>query len=50
MQDLIFVAVMLAFFATCVGLVRACEWIIGPDLEMAPVAPAEDTAEAEAAA
>jgi hypothetical protein len=27
--DAFYVGVTLAFFALCVGLVRACEWIIG---------------------
>jgi hypothetical protein len=31
MQDVIFVAVIIAFFGLCVLLVRACDWIIGPD-------------------
>ena len=31
MQDVIFVAVMIGFFGLCVLLVRACDWIIGPD-------------------
>jgi hypothetical protein len=31
MGDLIFVAVMMAFFALSVAYVRACERIIGPD-------------------
>lgn len=31
MSDLIFLALVLAFFALAAGLVRACEHIIGPD-------------------
>jgi hypothetical protein len=31
MADLIFVAVIVAFFAVCVLLVKACDRIIGPD-------------------
>jgi hypothetical protein len=31
MADLVFVAVMVAFFALALALVRACERIIGPD-------------------
>jgi hypothetical protein len=31
MADLWFVLVLLAFFGLCVGFVRACDVIIGPD-------------------
>lgn len=31
MSDLIFLAVIAGFFAAAVGLLRACEHIIGPD-------------------
>jgi hypothetical protein len=31
MADLLFVAVILVFFALCVLLVKACDRIIGPD-------------------
>lgn len=31
MADLLFVAVIIAFFAVCVLLVKACDRIIGPD-------------------
>jgi len=31
MADLLFVAVIVAFFALCLLLVRACDRIIGPD-------------------
>ena len=33
MTDVIFLAVLVAFFALAVAFVRACEHIIGPDLE-----------------
>ena len=33
MQDLIFVAILTAFFALAVVFVKACELIIGPDVE-----------------
>ena len=33
MADVLFVAALVAFFALAVGFVRACERIIGPDLE-----------------
>jgi hypothetical protein len=29
--DLLFIAIVLAFFALCVGYVRVCDRIIGPD-------------------
>ena len=31
MSDLIYVALVVAFFAVAAGLVRACEAVIGPD-------------------
>jgi hypothetical protein len=31
MADVLFVAVLVAFFAVAVGLVRACDRIIGPE-------------------
>jgi hypothetical protein len=39
--DLIFLAVLVAFFALAVGLVRACDRIIGPDTAAAPDVAAE---------
>jgi|1186.fasta_scaffold701665_1 hypothetical protein len=40
MADVVFVAVILAFFALAALLVRACERIIGPDeLAAVPAAP-----------
>jgi len=33
MQDVIFLAVLTAFFALAVVFVKACELIIGPDVE-----------------
>jgi hypothetical protein len=35
MQDVIFVALLTAFFALAVVFVKACELIIGPDVEAA---------------
>ena len=35
MQDVIFVAMLTAFFALAVVFVKACELIIGPDIEAA---------------
>ena len=33
MADVLFLAILVAFFAVAVVFVRACERIIGPDLE-----------------
>jgi hypothetical protein len=33
MQDVIFIAILVAFFALTVVFVKACELIIGPDIE-----------------
>ncbi|HEV7525730.1 MAG TPA: hypothetical protein VGP92_12245 [Acidimicrobiia bacterium] len=33
MQDVIFIAILVAFFALAVLFVKACELIIGPDVE-----------------
>ena len=35
MQDVIFVLILAAFFALAVVFVKACELIIGPDIEAA---------------
>ena len=45
-EDLIFIAILAAFFALALGLVRACERIIGPDVESTRVdadSPASDS-------
>jgi hypothetical protein len=34
-QDVIFIAILTAFFALAVVFVKACEHIIGPDVEAA---------------
>ena len=31
MRDLIYLLITLAFFATCVGLIKGCDLVIGPD-------------------
>lgn len=31
MSDLVYLVLTLAFFAACVGLVRVCDALIGPD-------------------
>lgn len=48
MTDIIFIAVLVAFFALAAVFVRACEHIIGPDLEAQ--APADATGPDRAAA
>jgi hypothetical protein len=40
MSDLIYLAVIVGFFAVAFGLLRACEHIIGPDTTSAAAAPA----------
>jgi hypothetical protein len=32
-RDVIYILITLAFFAICVGLVRACDALLGPDEE-----------------
>jgi hypothetical protein len=39
--DVLFVVITIAFFVLCVGYVRVCDRIIGPD-PVPPRAPAED--------
>ena len=34
MADLLFIAITIAFFVVCVGYVRVCDRIIGPDPAM----------------
>ena len=31
MRDVLYVALMAAFFAAAMGFVRVCDWLIGPD-------------------
>ena len=31
MRDVVYILITLAFFAICVGLVRACDVLLGPD-------------------
>ena len=45
MGDIVFLATMLAFFALCVGLVRACDRLIGADDVGAAGSEAEPQAE-----
>lgn len=37
MADVIFLLITVAFFALCVGFVRVCDRIIGPDDEQGPL-------------
>jgi len=48
LADVLFLAILVAFFAVAVVFVHACERIIGPDLEAE--APIEDTGSQQAAA
>jgi len=48
MADVLFVAVLVAFFAVCVGFVRLCDRVIGGDEAVAPSA-ADEPDEAMAA-
>ena len=49
MSDLIYVAVIVGFFAVAFGLLRACEHIIGPDTaSAAPATPATEREEVSA--
>jgi hypothetical protein len=41
MGDVLFVVILVAFFALAVVFVRACDRIIGPDLESVPVTETE---------
>jgi hypothetical protein len=52
MTDVLFVLVLIAFFVACVGFVKVCERIIGPDPEGVPLTTGSDAgiAEPEAAA
>jgi hypothetical protein len=46
MADLLFIAMMIAFFALAVGLVRVCDRIIGVDEDVV-VGSVDDTPESE---
>lgn len=50
MSDLIYLAVIVGFFAVAFGLLRACEHIIGPDTTTAsaPATPVADDVEVAA--
>ena len=37
MADVLFIVIVVAFFALCVGYVRVCDRIIGPDPRLEPV-------------
>ena len=47
MEDLIFVVILTAFFALAVVFVKACEVIIGPDVEAARAEAGLPTTDAE---
>jgi hypothetical protein len=50
MTDLLMLAILVAFFAVAVAFVRACEHIIGPDIEAARVEAGLTASDEEAAA
>ena len=43
--DLVFLVIMVAFFALCIGYVRLCDRIIGPDPHPASTAVDDDRLE-----
>lgn len=47
MQDVIFILILTAFFALTMVFVKACEHIIGPDIEAARSDPEADEAGTE---
>ena len=47
MADVVFVAVILTFFAVCLGLVKACDRLVGPDQTSSSGAGAPDAAAEE---
>jgi hypothetical protein len=47
--DVIFLAIMVAFFAIAVVFVKACELIVGPDTGAEPVEGSTESAEQAAA-
>ena len=50
MTDVLMLAILIAFFAVAVVFVRACERIIGPDIEAARVESGETIGNEEQAA
>jgi hypothetical protein len=50
MEDVIFIAILTAFFALAVVFVKACERIIGPDIEASRSDSASVAADDEVAA
>jgi hypothetical protein len=50
MTDLLMLAILVAFFALAVLFVRACERVIGPDVEAARLESGSPTSEEEPAA
>jgi hypothetical protein len=41
MADVLFIAILSGFFGMAVLFVRACAWLIGPEVDV-PVAPAQE--------
>ena len=50
MTDVLMLAILVAFFALAVLFVRACERVIGPDIEAARLEPGSSTSDEEPAA
>ncbi len=48
MGDLLFVAIVIGFFAICVAYVKACDHIIGPDPDLTDVERGPGSATSEA--
>lgn len=42
MRDVVFLSLVLAFFALALAYVRACAWIIGPDEQQTPLSATVD--------
>ena len=47
MADIVFILITVAFFLLCVGYVKLCDRIIGPDPRVDTGAPAAGTRDAE---
>jgi hypothetical protein len=50
MADLLFVIITVAFFVVCVGYVRVCDRIIGPDPAASTPSPTEEAEREKATA
>lgn len=50
MRDVLYVALMAAFFVAAMGFVRVCDWLIGPDEAGSAAEPDADASGREAVA